>query len=203
MITEKASTTSTPPATNTAKESSTQLRVFLVRGLIAIVWAALLAAVAGSATTTLTITAGVVLVLYPLIDAVASLLDARNQHGPAQQLLFANAAVSTVAAVALGVAASQGLTHVFVVFGVWAALPGPAQLVVALRRRAQLGRQWPMLLAGGVSVLFGAAFIFMATAGNATPAMIVVYAATGGVDFVIEALLLVRRRRLAAAPKAR
>jgi uncharacterized membrane protein HdeD (DUF308 family) len=203
MITEKASSTTMSPATDTANESSTQLRVFLVRGLIAIVWAALFAAVAGSATTTLTVTAGVVLVLYPLIDAVASLLDARNQHGPAQRLLFANAAVSTVAAAALGVAASQGLTHVFVVFGVWAALAGAAQLVVALHRRAQLGRQWPMLLAGGVSVLFGAAFIFMATAGNAMPAMIVVYAATGGVDFVIEALLLVRRRRLAAAAKAR
>ena len=179
------------------------MRVFLVRGLIAIAWAALSAAVIGSATTTLTVTAGVVLVLYPLIDAVASLLDARNQHGPAQRLLFANAAVSTVAAIALGAAASQGLTHVIVVFGVWAALAGAAQLVVALRRRAQLGRQWPMLLAGGVSVLFGAAFILMAAAGNAMPAMIVVYAATGGVDFVIEALLLVRRRRLAAAAKAR
>jgi hypothetical protein len=33
--------------------------------------------------------------------------------------------------------------------------------------------------------------------------MIVIYAATGGVDFVIEALLLVRRRRLAAAANAR
>ena len=43
----------------------------------------------------------------------------------------------------------------------------------------------------------------VADEGNATPAMIVVYAATGGVDFVIEALLLVRRRRLAAAAKAR
>jgi len=57
---------------------------------------------------------------------------------------------------------------VFVVFGVWAALAGAAQLVVALRRRAQLGRQWPMLAAGGVSVLFGAAFILMAATGHAT-----------------------------------
>ena len=85
----------------------------------------------------------------------------------------------------------------FVVFGVWAALAGAAQLVVALRRRAQLGRQWPMLAAGGVSVLFGAAFILMAATGHA---MLVVYAATGGADFVIQALLLVRRRYLAAAP---
>jgi hypothetical protein len=50
-----------------------------------------------------------------------------------------------------------------------------------------------MLAAGGVSVLFGAAFILMATTGHAVPAMIVDY------DFVIQALLLVRRRRIAAA----
>ena len=85
----------------------------------------------------------------------------------------------------------------FVVFGIWAGLAGAAQLVVALRRRAQLGRQWPMLAAGGVSVLFGVAFILMAATGHAVPAMIVVYAATGGADFVIQVLLL-RRRRLAA-----
>jgi hypothetical protein len=48
----------------------------------------------------------VLLVLYPLIDAVASVIDARGQHGSARQLLELNAAVSAVAAVALGIAAT-------------------------------------------------------------------------------------------------
>ena len=198
MIIDKASATTTSHVPQTANNSSTQIHVFLVRGAIAIIWAAAFAAIAGSATTPLTVAAGAVLVLYPLIDAVASQLDARTQHGHARRLLLANAAVSTAAALALGVAASQSLRSVFVVFGVWAVLAGAAQFLVALRRRAQLGRQWPMLAAGGVSVLLGAAFILMAATGHAVPTMIVVYAATGGADFVIQALHLVRRRRIVA-----
>ena len=80
-------------------------------------------------------------------------------------------------------------------FGIWAGVVGAAQLVVALRRRAAMGKQWPMRLAGGVSVVFGIAFILGAAGGHPMLNMVVVYAATGGVDFVIEAWLLARRRR--------
>jgi len=58
-----------------------------------------------------------------------------------------------------------------------------------------MGKQWPMRLAGGVSVVFGIAFILGAAGGHPMLNMVVVYAATGGVDFVIEAWLLARRRR--------
>ena len=137
------------------------------------------------------------LVLYPLIDAVASLLDARNQHGSIRWLLIANAAVSTVAAVALGVAARHGLTPVFVVFGIWA---GPRRCGAARRRPAPpRPAKTAVADAGrrrGVRPLRRRLHPMAAT-GHAVPAMIVVYAATGGADFVIQALLL-RRRRLAA-----
>jgi hypothetical protein len=43
-------------------------------------------AVAGSHTT-VTGGMGVLLVLYPLIDVVASLIDAQGQHGPTRRLL--------------------------------------------------------------------------------------------------------------------
>ena len=168
-------------------DNSNQSRVFVIRGLVAIAWAAAFAVVANSLTSGLTVAAGILLVLYPLIDVVAALLDARNQHGSARRLLLADAATSAVAAVALAGAATLGVIEVFVVFGLWAALAGAAQLVVAVRRRAVLGRQWPMLLAGAGSVVFGAPMLVM----------LVVYAATGGADFVIQALL-VGRRRLAA-----
>ena len=177
------------------------MRLFLIRGLAAIVWAAAFAIVGASVTTAVTVAAGVLLVLYPLIDVVGSLIDARNQQGSARRRLLADAVVSTIAAVALGVAATGGLTQVRIVFGLWAALAGAAQLVVALRRRALLGRQGPMLLAGGVSVLFGIAFGTAAAVGHAMLIMLALYAATGGVDFIIQAWLLVRRRRLAAAAR--
>jgi uncharacterized membrane protein HdeD (DUF308 family) len=178
------------------------MQVFLIRGLVAIAWAAAFAAVSDSVTIDVTVAAGILLVVYPLIDAVASLIDARTQQGPARRPLLGDAAASSVAAVALGIAATGTVANVLAVFGVWAAVSGAAQLVTALRRRAQFGRQWPMLLAGGGSALFGVAFIVMAGAANPTLTMIAVYAATGGADFVIQAGLLARRRHRLAAVSA-
>lgn len=91
-------------------------------------------------------------------------------------------------------AATGSVADVFAVFGVWAAVSGAAQLVTALRRRALYGVQLPMLLAGGVSVLFGVVFIVAAAGTPPALRMLAVYAATGGIDFIIEAGLLARRR---------
>jgi uncharacterized membrane protein HdeD (DUF308 family) len=187
--------TTTSPVSTAPTFSSNQVRVFLTRGLVAIAWAVAFASVSGSLTTTVSVGAGILLVVYPLIDAVANLLDARNQHGSARRLLLANAMASTLVAVALAVAATASVTAVVAVFGIWAGVAGAAQLVVALRRHAAMGKQWPMRLAGGVSVIFGIAFILAAAGGQPMLNMVGVYAATGGVDFVIEAWLLARRRR--------
>ena len=188
-------TKTTSPVSTDSTLSSNQVRVFLTRGLVAIAWAIAFASVSGSLTTSVSVGAGILLVVYPLIDAVANLLDARNQHGSARRLLLANAMASTVVAAALAVAATASVTAVVAVFGIWAGVAGAAQLVVALRRRAVMGKQWPMRLAGGVSVVFGIAFILAAAGGHPMLNMVAVYAATGGIDFVIEAWLLARRRR--------
>lgn len=83
----------------------------------------------------------------------------------------------------------------------WAFLSGAAQFVVALRRRAQFGIQWPMLLAGVGSVGFGIAYVIASTGKDPMLNMLAIYAAGGGIDFVVQAWLLARRRRrLAAVP---
>jgi uncharacterized membrane protein HdeD (DUF308 family) len=182
---------------NSNKTTSIQAKtghLFLVRGLAAIVWAAIFLPVSDSVTGDVTAGVGVLLVLYPLIDVIASLFDARSQHGPARRLLLVDAVVSAVAAVALGVASTGSTADVLAVFGVWAAITGAAQLVTALRRRALFGNQWPMLLAGGFSVLAGFAYIFAATSGTPKLSWLVVYTATGGIEFVVQAWLLARRR---------
>jgi uncharacterized membrane protein HdeD (DUF308 family) len=131
---------------------------------------------------------------------VGSLIDARTESGSARRLLLADAAVSAVAAVALGVAATGGVASVLAVFGVWAATSGAAQLGTALRRRAQLGNQWPMLLAGAFSIVAGIAYIIL-SASNAPRLMpLVIYTVTGGIEFVIQAWLLARRRHRLATP---
>ena len=86
------------------------MQLFLIRGLTAIAWAAVFAAVTDSLTTDVTLGAGILLVLYPLIDVVGTLIDARSQHSSARRVLLANTAVSAIAAVALGV---YGLLNYF------------------------------------------------------------------------------------------
>ena len=176
------------------------MHLFLIRGLVAVVWAVAFAAVADDLTTGVTAGAAVLLVLYPLIDVVASLIDARSQRGSARQILLAGAATSAVAVVALGIAATGTVADALAVFGVWAFVSGAAQLTVALRRRAQYGLQLPMLLAGGISVIGGVVFVIASTGAAPNLDMLAIYAATGGIDFIIQAYLLVRRRRLAAVP---
>jgi uncharacterized membrane protein HdeD (DUF308 family) len=171
------------------------MQLFLIRGLVAIVWAAVFAAAYDSLTTGISAGVGILLVIYPLIDVVASLIDARSQSGSARRLLLSNAAVSTVAAVAFGVASTGTVADALLVFGAWATVSGAAQLVTALRRRAQYGNQLPMLLGGGLSVIGGVFWLFFSTRDDATLAPLVLYAAVGGTWFVIQSWLLARRAR--------
>jgi uncharacterized membrane protein HdeD (DUF308 family) len=184
---------STTELTSSIQESRTA-RLFLSRGLAAIAWAVVFAAASKSVGTTLTIGVGVLLVIYPLIDFVASMIDARSTHGSTHRLLLGNATVSLIAAIGLGVAATGTVSDVLAVFGIWAGVTGAAQLIVALRRRALLGNQWPMLLAGSVSVIGGISYVIAATGSDPKLRWLVIYTATGGVEFVIQAWLLLRRR---------
>jgi len=180
--------------TETTTSQARTANVFLIRGLVAIAWAAVFFAASDSLQTDVTVGVGILLVLYPLIDMIASLIDVRSQTGSARRLLLADAAVSAVAAVALGVAATRGVATVLAVFGVWAGLTGTAQFLTAVRRRALLGNQWPMLLAGGFSVIAGIAYVIAATGGHPKLNWLVIYTATGGAEFVVQAWLIARRR---------
>jgi uncharacterized membrane protein HdeD (DUF308 family) len=176
--------------------------LFLIRGLVAIVWAVAFAAAADTPTTDVTVGAAVLLVLYPLIDVAASLIDARNERGSARRVLLVGAATSALAAIALAVAATGTVADALAVFGVWAVVSGVAQLVTALRRRAKFGSQWPMLLAGGISAILGVAFVAASTRTDPMLSMLAIYAATGGIDFILQAWLLARRRHRLAAVAA-
>ena len=178
------------------------MNLFLIRGLVAIVWAVAFAAVADDLTTDVTLGAALLLVLYPLIDVAASLIDARTERGSARQVLLYGAATSTIAAVALAVAATGTVADTLAVFGVWAFVSGAAQLITALRRRERFGSQWPMLAAGGVSVFLGVVFVLASTMTEPMLSMLEIYAATGGIDFIVQAGLLARRRRRMAVVPA-
>ena len=166
-----------------------QAQLFLIRGVVAIAWAAAFATVSDS----LTSGTQVLLVLYPLIDVIASAVDARGQRGRARRLLLLSVAISAAAAVAMVIAVTGDVGDALAVFGVWAAVAGAAQVAVALRRRRAFGWQVPMLLAGGLSMVGGFVYVGLAAGEAPTLDWLIWYAAFGGAYFVVQAGLLVRR----------
>lgn len=174
-------------------------RLYLVRFGFALVWAALLVAT-GVALGPVSVT---VLVLYPLFDVAAAVVDARSSRAPA---LYANIAVSSLAAAGLALAAASGIPAVLRVWGTWAVVSGLGQLLVGLDRRRlggqrlggerlggqQLGGQWPMILSGGISVLAGGSFILQGARAGASLRGLAGYALLGGIFFLISALRLGR-----------
>jgi uncharacterized membrane protein HdeD (DUF308 family) len=168
--------------------TSTLRRLYLARFGFAVVWALLLvlaAATPGPLSVAL-------LLLYPLVDLAAAVVDHRASRAvrPVPALVV-NMALSLLAAVGLAFAVTSGLRWVLVVWGAWAITAGLVQLVVGVTRRA-LGGQWPMIISGGISVLAGAAFIVQSGTPAASLASLAGYATLGGVFFLVSALRLRR-----------
>jgi uncharacterized membrane protein HdeD (DUF308 family) len=163
-------------------------RLYLVRFAFAIVWAVLLVLSAGR----LGPFTAVLVVLYPLFDVAAAVVDARTSRSSSSRWgLYLNIAISLVAAIGLGIALTSGIPAVLRVWGVWAVVAGLIQLAVGINRRA-LGGQWPMMLSGGISVLAGTAFFLMAGAPDPALGNVAGYAALGGIFFLVSALRLGR-----------
>ncbi|WP_232668133.1 hypothetical protein [Pseudonocardia sp. TRM90224] len=160
-------------------------RLYFVRFAFAIVWAALLV-VAGRQ---LGPVGAVLVVLYPLFDVASAVVDARASRSSSRWGLYVNIAISSLAAIGLGVAATSGIPAVLRVWGAWAVVAGIVQLVVAINRRT-LGGQWPMMLSGGLSVLAGTSFVLMAAAPEPSLASVAGYATLGGIFFLVSALRL-------------
>jgi uncharacterized membrane protein HdeD (DUF308 family) len=172
----------------TTGTASALRRLYFVRFAFAIVWALVMFTMA----TNLSPVAIVVLVLYPLFDVGAAVVDAKASRTTGSPvLLYVNMAVSLVAAVGVGIASASGIPAVLRVWGAWAIVSGLVQLIVAVPRR-KLGGQWPMIFSGGISVLAGASFVASAGADKPTLAGAVGYAVPGGFFFLLSALRLGR-----------
>jgi len=140
----------------------------------------------------------VLLVVYPVWDVVATLLDIRANRSAASHLpQYVNLIAGVLAAIAMIVAAFSGLTAALVVFGSWAFVSGAVQLLLALVRRRALGAQWPMIVSGGLSVLAGISFALMAGAPKTGLATLGGYSAFGAFWYLVAALLLIRSVRTA------
>ncbi|MEU0493921.1 DUF308 domain-containing protein [Mycobacterium sp. NPDC006124] len=174
---------------------------YAARGVVSLVWVA--AALTVGATSAFV--GGALLLSYPAWDAVANVLDARQNGGlrPNPTQAF-NMAVSGLTTVAVAIALTVSLNAVLGVFGVWAALSGLLQLATAVRRWKRAGAQWVMIISGAQSAAAGAVFV-LAAGGPETPGVVDVapYAAFGAFYFLVSAVWLTvsaaRRRRQASA----
>ena len=163
-------------------------RLYFVRFAFAVVWALVMFTTAdhlGPLAVTL-------LVLYPLFDVAAAVVDLRASRATGSpNLLFVNIAVSLLTAIGLAVAATSGIPAVLRVWGAWAVVAGLVQLVVGVTRR-RMGGQWPMIISGGISVLAGGSFIAGASADNPSLTNAAGYAVPGAIFFLIAAIRLGR-----------
>lgn len=108
------------------------------------------------------------LVLYPLFDAAAAIVDARaSRRTGSPVLLYVNIAVSLLTAAGVAAACASGIPAVLRVWGAWAVVAGLVQLIVGVTRRT-MGGQWPMIISGAISVLAGGSFIAGASADDPT-----------------------------------
>lgn len=137
--------------------------------------------------------AAVLLVIYPLWDAAANLVDAQRSGGLANnQTQSVNLLVSLATTALALLAVLMGSMHwVFGVYGAWAILSGLMQLGSAVRRWHTAGAQWAQILSGAQSSLAGGFFIFQATQDE-EPSIdgIAGYAAFGAFYFLVSALWL-------------
>lgn len=174
-------------STDSPATTAVSLRnLYFVRFGFAIVWAALMFAV-GSTLSPITIG---LLVLYPLFDVAAAVVDFRSSRTARPTVgLYVNMALSLLTAIGLAVAVTSGVPAVLRVWGVWAITAGIVQLIVAIRRY-RLGGQWAMILSGGISVFAGTGFFMMAGTPDVAPNRVAGYAVLGGIFFLISALRL-------------
>ncbi|MGN8048182.1 hypothetical protein ACTJKO_00735 [Curtobacterium sp. 22159] len=181
---------SSTTAPRSAGVAATLRALYAVRFAFQLVWAVVVIITASGGLDVVTIT---LLLLYPLFDVAAAIVDHRASRstGPAP-LLYVNMALSLLAAVGLAFAVTSGIAAVMIVWGLWAVTAGAVQLIVAILRR-RLGGQWPMILSGGISVLAGASFVI--GAANATSvAGVGGYAILGAVFFLVSAIRLRRAK---------
>ncbi|MFI6280529.1 DUF308 domain-containing protein [Streptomyces sp. NPDC050988] len=192
--------TAVTPSTTTPSTTLPGLRsLYLIRVAFSLVWVALVVATSASLVSPdkPTVIAAVLLVVYPLWDVVATVLDGRMAGtGSRDRVATINMALGLAAAAGMITAVFSTIGTTLLVFGIWALLSGAIQLVVAIRRRRTVGAQWPMVISGGLSVLAGASFAAMSSSETSGLSTLAGYSAFGAFWFLVSAITLsIRARR--------
>ncbi|MQY40258.1 hypothetical protein SRB17_82890 [Streptomyces sp. RB17] len=192
--------TTVPSSMTTTTTTLSGLRsLYLIRVAFSLIWVALVVTTSASLVSTdrPTVIAAVLLVVYPLWDVVATLLERRMAGtGSMDRVGTTNVALGLATAAGMIVAVFSTIGTALLVFGIWALLSGAIQLVVAIRRRRTVGAQWPMVISGGLSVLAGISFAAMSASATSGLSSVAGYSAFGAFWFLVSVIALsIRSRR--------
>ncbi|WP_328360533.1 DUF308 domain-containing protein [Streptomyces sp. NBC_00457] len=199
-MTQTTVTSSTTTTTTTTTPSGLR-SLYLIRAAFSLIWVALVGTTSASLVSTdrPTAIAAVLLVIYPLWDAIATLLGRRKAGtGSTDRVDTTNMALGLATAAGMIIAVFSTIGTALLVFGIWALLSGAIQLVVAIRRRRTVGAQWPMVISGGLSVLAGASFAAMSASATSSLSTLAGYSAFGAFWYLVSVIALsirIRRER--------
>ncbi|GHH15141.1 DUF308 domain-containing protein [Streptomyces lanatus] len=192
------STATTPTASATTTPSGLP-SLHLIRVVFSLIWVALVFATSASlvSTDSPTAIAAVLLVVYPLWDVIATVLERRLAGtGSTSRVSTVNIGLGLATTAGMIVAVVSTIGTALLVFGVWALLSGALQLVVAIRRRRTVGAQWPMAISGGQSVLAGATIAATSASATSNLSTVAGYSAFGAFWFLVSVIALsIRGRR--------
>jgi uncharacterized membrane protein HdeD (DUF308 family) len=170
----------------------------LIRAVFSLIWVALVVTTSASLVSTdkPTVIAAVLLVIYPLWDVIATLLERHLAgSGSTNHVTTVNMALGLAATIGMIIAVFSTIGTALLVFGIWALLSGAIQLVVAVQRRRTVGAQWPMIISGGLSVLAGATFAAMSASATSSLSTLAGYSAFGAFWFLVSGIALSIRGR--------
>lgn len=193
-------TTLTSPASTTPATNPSGLRsLHLIRVAFSLIWVALVLTTSASLVSAdkPTAIAAALLIVYPLWDVIATLLE-RQLAGPGStsRVGAVNMALGLATTAGMVIAAFSVVRTALLVFGVWALLSGAVQLVVAVRRRRTVGAQWPMMISGAQSVLAGATIAAGSASATSSLSTVAGYSAFGAFWFLVSVIALsIRGRR--------
>jgi len=186
---EPISTTGSATAIQTARSLR---KLYFARAAFSVIWVILISVFVKTNNNI----AEILFIIYPAWDVFATYLDVKaNPSQVSKKPQYINGVIGIVTTIGVALALQKGVSVALMVFGAWAIITGLIQLILGLRRRKELGGQWPMIISGGQSMLAGIAFIAMAKSPSMGINSLAGYSAFGAFYFLIAAIRLSKTKK--------
>jgi uncharacterized membrane protein HdeD (DUF308 family) len=140
--------------------------IFVVNGLIAVLFGLLLLLVAESTILKLVRVFGVVLLLAGVVMFYFSFRNMKG--GKNYMMVMAEAIIAVLIGLVIAIAPGKSLNLFLTLLGIWAAIMGLLQIIMAIRMRKKVSQPYLFSVNGIITLVFGLLLIYspMATLGS-------------------------------------